>query len=189
MVTFLPAGRAPAARRPGPSRPPGAARPAHADVDWARRIVLECLALSMTSCHPGSDGWRTSVRALAAMDAAAGEGDPRRWSTAHRAFHRGLLSGCGDPLTQLLAALPDHAEQAPRPTAEPWATDAGEHTILLDALARGDLADAVAVLARHLADSGAPGVGPTVGAGLPTAVCRAVELVSHPRRGARPTPT
>jgi DNA-binding GntR family transcriptional regulator len=150
--------------------------------------VLECLALSMTSCHVGSDGWRTSVRALAAMDAAADEGDPHRWSTAHRTFHRGLLSGCGDAVTQLLAALPDHTEQASQPTAEPWATNAEEHTVLLDALARGDLADAVSLLARHLAGSGGPGIGTTVDTGLPTAVCRAVELVSRPRRGTQSTP-
>src|SRR6266542_389857 len=102
--------------------------PVELDADYACRIVLETLALSMTLESIG----------------------------AHHAYHRVLTAGAGEPFLRQLQSLEDRSVRYIRiyQQSEPagWQTAGDvEHAAILDALAAGDDHAALSGLAHHLA--------------------------------------
>src|SRR5919108_3154492 len=67
--------------------------PAELDADYASRIVLETLAMSMTLESIGPRQRREAGRLLAAMRRAARAGDLPAWFGAHHAYHRVMTAG------------------------------------------------------------------------------------------------
>ena len=130
--------------------------PEELDADYACRIVLETLALSMTLESFGSRQRREAGRLLTAMRRAARIGDLPGWFAAHHAYHRVMTSGAGEPLLRTLQSLEDRSVRYIRiyQRSEPgdWqrAGDA-EHAAILDALTEGDDRAALSGLAHHLA--------------------------------------
>ena len=130
--------------------------PAELDADYASRIALETLALSMTLASIGARERREASRLLVAMRRAARSGDLTAWFEAHHAYHRAMTSGAGEPLLHTLQSLEDRSVRYIRiyQRSEPgdWqrAGDA-EHAAILDALAEGDGRAALSRLAHHLA--------------------------------------
>ncbi len=130
--------------------------PVELDADYACRIVLETLGLSMTLESIGSRQRREARRLLTAMRRAARVGDVPGWFGAHHAYHRVLTAGAGEPLLRQLQSLEDRSVRYIRiyQQSEPagWQTAGDtEHAAILDALAAGDDHAALAGLAHHLA--------------------------------------
>jgi DNA-binding GntR family transcriptional regulator len=130
--------------------------PVELDADYACRIVLETLGLSMTLETIGSRQRREARRLLTAMRRAARVGDFPGWFGAHHAYHRVLTAGAGEPLLRQLQSLEDRSVRYIRiyQQSEPasWQTAGDtEHAAILDALAAGDDHAALAGLAHHLA--------------------------------------
>ena len=130
--------------------------PVELDADYACRIVLETLALSMTLESIGSRQRREARRLLTAMRRAARIGDFPGWFGAHHDYHRVLTAGAGEPLLRQLQSLEDRSVRYIRiyQQSEPagWQTAGDvEHAAILDALAEGDDHAALSGLAHHLA--------------------------------------
>jgi DNA-binding GntR family transcriptional regulator len=130
--------------------------PVELDADYACRIVLETLALSMTLEAIGSRQRREARRLLTAMRRAARIGDLPGWFEAHHAYHRVLTAGAGEPLLRTLQSLEDRSVRYIRiyQQSEPasWQTAGDvEHAAILDALTTGDDRAALSGLAHHLA--------------------------------------
>src|SRR6266536_2027429 len=83
--------------------------PVELDADYACRIVLETLGLSMTLESIGSRQRREARRLLTAMRRAARVGDFPGWFGAHHAYHRVLTAGAGEPLLRQLQSLEDRS--------------------------------------------------------------------------------
>jgi DNA-binding GntR family transcriptional regulator len=130
--------------------------PVGLDADYACRILLETLALSMTLGAIGDRQRREARRLLTAMRRAARIGDLPGWFAAHHAYHRVMTAGAGEPLLRTLQTLEDRSAryiricQQSEPTDWQIAGDA-EHAAILDALAAGDGGAALTGLAHHLA--------------------------------------
>src|SRR6266508_259413 len=130
--------------------------PVELDADYACRIVLETLALSMTLESIGSRQRREARRLLTAMRRAARIGDFPGWFGAHHAYHRVLTAGAGEPFLRQLQSLEDRSVryiriyQQSEPAGCQTAGDV-EHAAILDALAAGDDHAALSGLAHHLA--------------------------------------
>ncbi len=130
--------------------------PVELDADYACRIVLETLALSMTLESIGSRQRREARRLLTAMRRAARIGDLPGWFEAHHAYHRTITAGAGEPLLRTLQSLEDRSVRYIRiyQQSEPasWQTAGDvEHAAILDALTAGDDRAALSGLANHLA--------------------------------------
>ena len=130
--------------------------PDELDADYACRIVLETLALSMTLESIGPRERREAGRLLGAMRRAARVGDFPAWFDAHHAYHRVMTAGAGEPLLRTLQSLEDRSVRYIRiyQQSEPadWQTAGDtEHAAILDALAAGDDRAALSGLAHHLA--------------------------------------
>jgi len=130
--------------------------PVELDADYACRILLETLALSMTLESIGSRQRREAGRLLTAMRRAARTGDLPGWFGAHHAYHRVMTAGAGEPLLRTLQSLEDRSARYIRiyQQTEPsdWQTAGeAEHAAILDALAAGDDSAALTGLAHHLA--------------------------------------
>ncbi len=104
--------------------------------------------------------WQTLRPLAEATVAAAGEGDRAAYAEADRAFHGALLALSGN--AQLVAVADElhrraqwHGSCGPGPHPACLLADATEHTVLLDAMARGDLATAESLARAHF--SGVPG--------------------------------
>ena len=130
--------------------------PVELDGDYACRILLETLALSMTLDTIGAQQRREARRLLTAMRRAARIGDLPGWFEAHHAYHRVMTAGAGEPLLRTLQTFEDRSAryiriyQQSEPTDWQTAADA-EHAAILDALAAGDGGAALTGLAHHLA--------------------------------------
>jgi DNA-binding GntR family transcriptional regulator len=130
--------------------------PVELDSDYACRILLETLALSMTLESIGARQRREARRLLTAMRRAGRIGDLPGWFKAHHAYHRVMTAGAGQPLLRTLQSLEDRSAryiriyQQSEPTDWQTAGDA-EHAAILDALAAGDDSAALTGLAHHLA--------------------------------------
>jgi DNA-binding GntR family transcriptional regulator len=130
--------------------------PVELDADYACRILLETLGLSMTLESLGPRQHREAARLLTAMRRAARIGDLPGWFEVHHAYHRMMTAGAGDPLLRTLQSLEDRSVRYIRiyQQAEPadWQTAGdAEHAAILDALAAGDDRAALSGLAHHLA--------------------------------------
>jgi DNA-binding GntR family transcriptional regulator len=130
--------------------------PVELDADYASRIVLETLAMSMTLKSIGSRQRREARRLLTAMRQAARMGDLPGWFQAHHAYHRLITASASEPLLRTLQSLEDRSVryiriyQESEPTDWQTAGDA-EHRAILDALTAGDDRAALSGLAHHLA--------------------------------------
>jgi DNA-binding GntR family transcriptional regulator len=155
--------------------------PVELDADYAARIVLETLALSMTLQSIGSRERREARRLLTAMRRAARIGDLPGWFGAHHAYHRAMTFGAGEPLLRQLQSLEDRSVRYIRiyQQNEPagWQT-AGEveHAAILDALTAGDDRAALSGLAHHLARTALRVLSDCSPAYTPRAVPHAVAL-------------
>jgi len=130
--------------------------PVELDADYASRIMLETLALSMTVASIGARQRREARRLLTAMRRAARIGDLPGWFQAHHAYHRVMTAGAGEPLLRTLQSLEDRSARYIRiyQQSEPgdWQTAGdAEHAAILDAVAAGDDSAALTGLAHHLA--------------------------------------
>ncbi|MFI8461820.1 GntR family transcriptional regulator [Kitasatospora sp. NPDC085464] len=162
--------------------------PSALDADYAMRITLECLALTMTLDGFGSRMERAAEAQLAAMRRAARAKDREGWLVAHREYHRLLTSGAGEPLRRQLEALADRSVRYIRITQqldpESWSRAGDtEHPAILDAVIAGDRDAAVSRLAHHLERTALNVLGEQAPGYRPQAVPRAMALV-----GAGPSP-
>lgn len=152
------------------------------DSDYAARILLGALALSMTTDGFGSAHRREAQRLLTRMRRAARREDVDDWLDAHNAYHGMLEAGAPEPLRRQLRLLADRSVRyiRIRQYGEPvhWA-DAGdiEHPAILQCVAEGDCPAAVTALAHHLAGTALRVLADSAPDYVPTAVPRAVALV------------
>lgn len=128
--------------------------PAELDVMYGTRILLECLAVTMTIGEFGTKQ-RRAKEALTAMRRAARGRDLTAWFTAHSEFHDLLGAGAGEPLRGQMRSLGDRSARYIRLVQNVDPTDwqrAGdvEHPAILDAVVAGDEQAAVTLMARHL---------------------------------------
>ncbi|MFI1164471.1 GntR family transcriptional regulator [Streptomyces sp. NPDC020801] len=157
--------------------------PSALDADYAMRITLECLALTMTLGGFSTRAKREAKAQLTAMRRATRVKDVEGWFAAHREYHRLLTAGAGEPLRRQLEALADRSVRYIRITqrldAESW-SEAGdtEHPAILDAVTAGDRDAAVARLAHHLERTALRVLGEQAPDYEPEAVPRAMALVS-----------
>ena len=155
--------------------------PVELDADYACRILLETLALSMTLESIGSRQRREAGRLLTAMRRAARTGDLPGWFGAHHAYHRVMTAGAGEPLLRTLQSLEDRSVryiriyQQSEPAGWQTAGDA-EHAAILDALAAGDDRAALSGLAHHLARTALRVLSDCAPDYMPRAVPHAVAL-------------
>ena len=157
--------------------------PSELDDTYARRIVLETLALSMTLPRFGAAELVAGRRLLAALQQASRQGDLAAWFGPHAEFPQLFSRGAPESLQ------PDLRTQAARTNrfipiyqlTEPatWqeAGDA-EHAAILAALGRGDGPAALAELAQHLSHTALRVLSDCRPDYVPLAVPHAVELVS-----------
>jgi len=120
------------------------------------RAVLEPLALSHSLPRIGSADLEEAEEAIEA-DAAAR--DSLALEAANRRFHLALTSPCGMP--RLCAVIADLQQASARAMAMMWRTlpdwqprSADEHRGILDAVRRGQKAEAVALLSAHIREGG-----------------------------------
>ncbi|WP_267246467.1 GntR family transcriptional regulator [Streptomyces sp. PR69] len=146
----------------------GFAVPSFSDRRWQEiaeaRRTIEPVVLRM-SVERGDVDWEARVRAahhrLARTPAYApeeGEYYSGAWSEAHRAFHRTLLEGCGNPvLLETFDRMWTASELARRWSAHhnPDRDYAGEHRRLEEAALSRDADTAAEVLTRHLTQTAA----------------------------------
>jgi DNA-binding GntR family transcriptional regulator len=141
----------------------GFAVPAFSDRRWQQvaeaRRAIEPVVLRM-SVERGDLGWEAGVRAAhhrlartPAFTPEEGEYFSDAWSQAHRAFHRALLEGCGNPvLLETFDRLWTASELARRWSAHraPGRDHVGEHRRLEEAALARDAEAAAAALTEHL---------------------------------------
>lgn len=128
--------------------------PAELDTIYGTRILLECLAITMTIGDFGAPQRRQAKKALTEMRRATRGRDVSAWFTAHTEFHGVLNAGAGEPLGGQLRSLADRSARYIRIVQhlEPSWQKAGdvEHPAILDAVVSGDEHAAVTLMARHL---------------------------------------
>ena len=129
--------------------------PAELDVTYGARILLECLAVAMTTGGFGAQQRRQAKKALTAMRRAARSRDVTAWFAAHGEYHGLLTAAAGEPLRGQLRSLADRGAryirivQLVHPAG--WQkTGDPEHQAILDAVAAGNEQAAVSLTARHL---------------------------------------
>lgn len=141
----------------------GFAVPAFSDHRWQEiaeaRRTIEPVVLRM-SVERGDVGWEARVRAAhhrlvrtPAYVPEESEYYSEAWAEAHRAFHRTLLEGCGNPtLLETFDRLWTASELARRWSAHrnPGRDGAEEHRRLEEAALARDADTAAAVLVQHL---------------------------------------
>ncbi|MER7789681.1 GntR family transcriptional regulator [Streptomyces sp. NPDC097640] len=129
--------------------------PAELDADYAMRIMLETLALTMTMDGFGAGERRAAKAQVTAMRRAARAKDMEGWFTAHGEYHRLLTTGAGAALQRQLRALSDRSVRyiriIQRFDSTSWSEPGNvEHPAILDAVVAGDRDAAVSCLAHHL---------------------------------------
>lgn len=157
--------------------------PAALDSDYAARIMLGTLALSMTAEQIGAAEIRKAEALLRTMRTAARRKDFDTWLAAHDDFHSSFEVAAPEPMRRQLKALADRSKryiqmrQATLPAT--WANigDA-EHPAILAAIVDGDCQAAVSALAHHLAGTALRVFAHAAPDYTPRAVPRAVEIVT-----------
>jgi DNA-binding GntR family transcriptional regulator len=160
--------------------------PAELDSDYASRILLETLALSMTVASFGRDQQREAKRLLTTMRHAARREDFPAWFAAHAEYHQLITAGAGDSLRRQIRSYADRSVRYIRiyQVAQPRAWHAAgeaEHAGILEAVAEGATPAALARLARHLARTGLHVLADCAPEYVPAAVPQAVSLVGADR--------
>ncbi len=157
--------------------------PAALDGDYAARILLGTLALSMTAARFGAAQKREARELLTAMRRAIRRDDADAWFVAHGTFHRLLNSAAPVPLQHQLQVLADRSVRYIRlvlhADPEHW-SDSGEaeHPEIVQALVDGDTAAALSALAHHLSGTAMRVLARSAPDYTPTAVPHAVEIVA-----------
>ncbi|MFG3013878.1 GntR family transcriptional regulator [Streptomyces cinerochromogenes] len=156
--------------------------PTELDSDYATRILLETLALTMTIDDFGARQRREAKSLVTGMRRAARAKDTAAWFAAHGEFHRLLGAGAAEPLKRQLRSLSDRSARyiriAQRSAPESWpATGDVEHPALLDAVIAGDKDRAVSQLAHHLQGTALRVLHDHAPHYTPVAVPRAMALV------------
>ena len=119
------------------------------------RAALETLALRHAFDRIGADALAAAHDAIAAGEASD---DITVWEAANRRFHSALIAPCAMP--RLLSAIDDLHRSTARFLFATWreldwqARSDEEHRALLDAVARGDRAEAERLLGVHIRDAG-----------------------------------
>lgn len=123
------------------------------DALYASRIMLECLAITITVGQLDEVRRRELGELLVTMDDLVGK--LNAWEEKHRAFHDLLVSGAAEPLRNAIRQAAEQSERYRRlyAQAEPraWSIGAGEHRTIRDAVVRNDAVAAAIALATHYA--------------------------------------
>lgn len=157
--------------------------PVSLDSDYASRILLGTLALSLTIESFGAKQKQEAARLLTAMRRAARTKDMGAWLASHNDFHRLFDTAASLPLRRQLQSLADRSVRYIRivQNVEPahWA-DTGdvEHPAILEAVVDGDRAAALTTLAHHLAGTALRVLESSAPHYVPVAVPHAVEIVT-----------
>jgi DNA-binding GntR family transcriptional regulator len=158
--------------------------PQEFDDVYGCRILMETLALSMTTTSFGSASRKEARRLLAAMRRAAKAEDFHAWLAAHADYHRLITAGAGDALRRQLGAFADRTiryiriYQLSDPTSWRTAGDV-EHTRILEALTAGDEPGALTGMAHHLARTALRVLADCAPDYTPVAVPKALEMVDR----------
>jgi len=161
--------------------------PAQLDADYALRVLLETLALSMTVDDFGPEQKREGKRLLAAMRKAARAQDIQAWLQAHEHYHRLLTAGAPEPMRRQLQTLADRSVRYIRiyQFSDPanWPSPGErEHAAILAAVVDSDGTAARVALAHHLERTALRVLADCTPQYVPTAVPQAVALVTGDRR-------
>ena len=115
------------------------------------RIALEMTALRRAIPRMTADDLR---RAGDVLEEARSEPDPQRWSTLNWEFHSALYAPAGRPqlltLIQQMNRRVDRYMRATLTSAGHHAQSLREHKLLVQAVRRGDVAEAEALLTAHI---------------------------------------
>lgn len=165
--------------------------PAELDADYAQRILLETLALTMTFDRFGARERREAKARITAMRRAARAKDIETWFVVHGEYHGLLTAGASEPLQRQMRALSDRSARyiriAQRFDPESWSAAGDiEHPAILEAVVDGDRDAAVSCLAHHLERTALRVMREHAPNHAPTAVPRAMALVNA---GPAPWPT
>jgi DNA-binding GntR family transcriptional regulator len=159
--------------------------PRELDEIYARRILFETLALTMTVDRFDADARALAAEQLAAMRVAAADGETEKWFVIHSAFHRTITCAASDTMRKELGQLADRCVryirmyQGGEPNTWHKAGDR-EHEQILSALKAGKRLDAKAHLARHLARTALKVMSDTAPDYRPSAVPAALEMLGIP---------
>jgi DNA-binding GntR family transcriptional regulator len=122
----------------------------------ALRLSVEVAALRLSVPRMTPEDVGQLRGHLAEMDHFRSEGDYRRWSVPHAAFHAQLTSHAGRRFVALLRQLFDHCERYRHLHigAVPAARGADDHERIFEAVKAGDADLGAQRLAHHLARTG-----------------------------------
>ncbi len=158
--------------------------PTELDSSYAARIALGALAVSLTIDRFDGAQQREAQRLLTLMRRTARRKDVETWLEVHHDFHGLLEMGAPEPLRRQLDSLADRSIRYIRiqQHAQPahWAEVGDvEHPAILQAVVDKDVPAATTSLARHLAGTALRVLASSAPDYVPTAVPRAVALVTH----------
>lgn len=128
------------------------------DSVYAARVLLEPLALRLTVPQLTAGDFSVLHDRLDAMRRVAAQAEIASWETAHRGFHRRLISGAPAPLREQIDNLMARADRYRRiavrdDTPEGRALGDAEHQAIVDACEARDAARAAWILRTQLVRS------------------------------------
>ncbi len=155
------------------------------DSDYACRILLEALALEMTAPELTPADMDLLDDLLERMRAAGERGDVDTWLADHSMFHGLLTGGANDLLLKQLRSFADRSIRyiriIQRSQPQTWTAPGDvEHTAIVASLHEGAWAEARSTLAAHLARTALRVLTDLSPEYEPTAVRRALTMVSTP---------
>ncbi|MFJ8027768.1 GntR family transcriptional regulator [Streptomyces sp. NPDC096311] len=156
--------------------------PAELDADYAQRILLETLALTMTFDRFGAREKREAKARITAMRRAARAKDLDAWFIVHGEYHALLTAGASESLRRQLRALSERSVRYIRIVQgfdpESWSAAGDvEHPAILEAVVAGDRSAAVSCLAHHLERTALRVLQDHAPGHVPLAVPKAMALV------------
>jgi DNA-binding GntR family transcriptional regulator len=156
--------------------------PEDLDSDYACRLLLETLALSVTIPQFTDKKKTQAESAINTMWRATASGNTKRWFDSHRKFHDTLTSGASDSIKRQLRSYSDRSTrylQIYQAEPDEWQIARHpEHVAILEAVVDDDPERAVRLLAEHLATAALFVIGHSSPGFSPTAVPSAVALVT-----------
>ena len=156
--------------------------PEDLDSDYACRMMLETLALSVTIPRFTERRKAQAESALRAMWRATETGNTKKWFASHRRFHDTLTSGATDSMKRQLRSYSDRSTrylQIYQTEPDEWQISRHpEHVAILEAVVGGPPDEAVRLLAQHLATAALFVLEHSSPGFTPVAVPSAVALVA-----------
>jgi DNA-binding GntR family transcriptional regulator len=127
--------------------------PAELECVYVQRILLEGLAITITTPQLAGDGVAELDRLIAVMHEELERHDIPAWREANRKLHLLLISGVGDELRRTITQNMDRTDRYRRLFDRDPMLIYGEpeHRAIVEAIRRGEAAVAAAEAARHLA--------------------------------------